>query len=346
MLVSEAKIIAKQWVMESAADLPGFQGAFFHGSVNWMPEDAVLSPTSDVDVMVVLPGEELPEKPGKFIYRDLMLEVSYIAARELESPEGVLSRSDLAGSFAAPSVILDPSGDLSRLQREVSREYARRRWVEARCAHAESKIVRNLDSIGDAGPFHDQVTAWLFGTGVTTHMLLVAGLENATVRKRYSAVRALLQSYGRLDFYAPLLSLLGCERMNASRVEMHLKALAVTFDAASAAIRTPFFFAADITPAARSVAIDGSQELISRGEHREAVFWIVATYARCLAVLHRDAPIALFEQSEAGLRNLLADLDIATTGDLLTRADVVRAFLPQIWDVATEIMDRTPRITD
>ena len=35
-----------------------------------------------------------------------------------------------------------------------------------------------------------------------------------------------------------------------------------------------------ITPAARPIAIDGSRELIEAGAHREAVFWIVATFAR------------------------------------------------------------------
>src|SRR5215211_6729152 len=119
MLVRAAKAIASQWVTDSARTLPGFQGAFFHGSVNWMPDNAPLSPTSDLDIMIVMAGAETPEKPGKFIYRDLLLEISYIAAGELQSSESVLARSDLAGSFAAPSVILDLSGELTRLHAVV-----------------------------------------------------------------------------------------------------------------------------------------------------------------------------------------------------------------------------------
>ena len=294
----------------------------------------------------MLAGAETPEKPGKLMYRDLLLEISYIAAGELQSPERVLARSDLAGSFAAASVILDPSGELARLHTVVSREYPKHHWVHARCAHAESKVLSNLRAIGDFDQFHEQVTAWLFGTGVTTHMLLAAGLENATVRKRYSAARNLLTSYGRLDFFEPLLALLGCEHLSAARVEMHLDTLANAFDDASNVITTPFFFASDITPLARPVAIDGSRELIMQGEHREAVFWLVATYARCLKVLHQDAPVSLFEEHTPGFRDLLSDLGITGAADLLRRAEDVRAFLPQIWNVAIDIMDRNPRITN
>ena len=48
---------------------------------------------------------------------------------------------------------------------------------------------------------------------------------------------------------------------------------------------TRFLFSGDITPQARGVAIGGSQALIDRGDHRDAMFWIVATFARCHAIL-------------------------------------------------------------
>ena len=40
MLVKHAKNIAAQWVMEEASKVPGFYGAYFAGSTNWMPNDA------------------------------------------------------------------------------------------------------------------------------------------------------------------------------------------------------------------------------------------------------------------------------------------------------------------
>jgi hypothetical protein len=83
------------------------------------------------------------------------------------------------------------------------------------------------------------------------------------MRRHRSTIRA---------FYPSLLELLGCARMERGQAERHLAALAAAFDAAKGVIATPFFFAADLTDAARPIAIDGSQDLIARGDHREAIF--------------------------------------------------------------------------
>src|SRR5262249_28530097 len=159
----------------------------------------------------------------------------------------------LAGSFRVPGIILDPSGRLTALQAAVSKEYAKRRWVARRCEDARGRVLRNLRSLDAAAPFPDPGTPWLFGTGVTTQVLLVAGLKNPTVRTRYVAVRELLAEYGRLPFYPALLALLGCAEMSQARAEQHLTALTAVFDAAKEVIATPFFFAADLSDVARPV---------------------------------------------------------------------------------------------
>lgn len=334
----QARAIAREWVSREGARTPGFRGAFFHGSINWLGDDAVLPLGSDVDVMVVLEGPEPPVKLGKFIYRDLLLEVSYLPQESVRSPEAILGLSHLAGSFAVPSVILDPSGELTRINQAVSREYPLRRWVTRRCEHAREKVLGNLQGIDEQAPFHDQVAPWLFGAGVTAHVLLVAGLKNPTVRRRYVAARELLAEYGHEEFHETLLELLGCERISRARVEHHLDALAEAFDAAKAVIRTPFFFASDISDTARPIAIDGSREMIDGGWHREAVFWIAATYSRCRKVMWDDAPAAERERFTPGYRALLGDLGIASFADLQQRSGVIREALPRVWEVAEAIM--------
>lgn len=346
MLVGHAKAIARQWVSEEAGNLPGFGGAFFHGSTNWLPDDAALPAASDVDVMVVLSDPHPPLKPGKFRYRDVLLEISYLSSDELRSPEEILGLSHLAGSFAAASVIADPSGHLARLHAAVSSQYAQRRWVLKRCAHARDKILANLQSIRESDHFHDQVTAWLFGTGVTTHVLLVAGLRNPTVRTRYPAVRRLLADYARSDFYEPLLDLLGCAGLTPDEVECHLDAMTDAFDAAKLVIKTPVFFASDISDVSRPIAIDASREMIAAGNHREAVFWIVATYARCLKILHNDAAADLTERHIPGFQSMLADLGISSFADLQRCAERTRGFLPRVWSVAESIVAANPEIQD
>ncbi|MBW3634397.1 MAG: hypothetical protein KY456_15350 [Chloroflexi bacterium] len=337
--------MARQWVLAGASATPDFAGAFYHGSINWLPDDAELPATSDVDVMVVLDDPNPPLKPGKIIYRDILLEISYLSIDQLRPPELVLGQYHLAGSFQSPSIILDPSSQLTKLQVAVARDYAKRRWVRRRCEHARSKILGGF-SLRESDPFHDQVVGWLFPAGITTHVLLVAGLKNPTVRRRYVAVRELLADYGRLDFHESLLELLGCAQMSRMRVEHHFAALTEAFDAAKAVVETPFFFISDISDIARPISLGGSEELIARGDYREAIFWMVATYSRCQKVLHHDAPAELRERYDQGYRELLADLGIGSFLDLRRRFTDVETFLPQLWDVAEEIMAANSEIED
>jgi hypothetical protein len=102
---------------------------------------------------------------------------------------------------------------------------------------------------------------------VTTHLLLVAGLKNPTVRQRYVALRELLAEYGCLAAYEMFLDMLGCAQLSRARVEHHLAALSEAFDSAASVITTPFPFAADISTVA--IAIDGSRRMIERGDHRD-----------------------------------------------------------------------------
>jgi hypothetical protein len=346
MIVREARGIARQWVEEEGHELPGFLGAFYHGSINWLSEDAALAATSDVDIMVAVTNPCPPNKIGKFWYRDVLLEVSCVSEDQILSPEQILSNYHLAGSFRTPGIISDPTGQLTGLQAVISRDYAKRFWVRKRCEHAESNVYRCLQSLDESAPLHQQVTAWLFATGITTHMLLVAGLKNPTVRKRYVAVHELLREYGIPHFHETLLEMLGCARMKRGQTEQHLAALSEAFDDASAVLKTPYPFAADFGETGRPVAINGSRELIDVGCHRETVFWMLATYSRCQWVLIHDAPAPMQEKHRHGYQSLLADVGISSFADIQKRCAEVGQSLPQIWEVAETIMGANELIID
>ncbi len=118
-----------------------------------------------------------------------------------------------------------------------------------------------------------------------------------------------------------------------------------TFDATVEAARTPFFFSGDITAAARPVVIDGSRRLIDDGDHREAVFWTIVTFARCHTILAVDAP----ERHQAllpALRDALADLGINGAADIARRADRTLHYLPRLWQTTETIMAANPGITN
>ncbi|MEU9619193.1 MULTISPECIES: hypothetical protein [unclassified Streptomyces] len=345
MRVGTARAAAARWVEEHARSDSGFRGAYFSGSTVGLPDEAELSPFSDVDIVVVTAEHDPPDKPGKLRFHDALLEVSYVTWDDLSSADGVLSSYHLAGSFRRDTVIDDPTGHLRGLRAHVSQRFAERSWVRRRCLDAERRIVTRLAAFDTSAPFHEQVTAWLFPTGVTTHVLLVAALRNPTVRLRYPAARAVLTDYGQVHRYPELLELLGCAGLSARRTGHHLDELARTFDAAARVARTPFFFSSDITAEARPIAIGGSRQLIERGDHREAVFWIIATFARCHAVLAADAPDLHVARLPA-FREAVADLGVTSTEDLLHRADEVVGYLPRLRQTTAEILAANTGITD
>lgn len=343
--VGEARAAAARWVAAHARPRPDYRGAYFSGSTVGRPDDAVLPASSDVDVVVVTEGDEAPVKPGKLRHEGVLLEITYAPWAELSDPDTVLGSYHLAGSFRRDTVIDDPTGRLRALHAYVAPRFAERNRVRLRCLDARHRVENRLAALDTSQPFHTQVMAWLFPTGVTTHVPLVAALRNPTVRLRYPAAREVLTAYGHQELYPELLALLGCEGVRARQAGRHLAELTRTFDATVPVARTPFFFSSDLTERARPIAVDGSRELIDRGEHREAVFWIVATFARCHTVLAVDDP-ALHTARLPAFEAAVADLTgITGTADILERREEVTRFLPGLWAVAEDILAANPDIT-
>jgi hypothetical protein len=132
--------------------------------------------------------------------------------------------------------------------------------------------------------------------------------------------------------------LLGCAGVDALVVARHLDRLCEVFDEAAALRRTPFFFSSDIGADARSIAVDGTRALVDAGDHREAVFWIVATFARCQQVLDADAPPERARAASRGFRAALAELTgVHGPDDLRARSAATVALLPELEDVAATI---------
>ena len=343
MLVSQAKDVAEHWVQSEGSKMPGWRGAYLVGSITTLQDWAAVPETSDVDVMVVL-DEARAQKLGKFIYRGLLLEVSYAQWDEIQSFETVLGDSQMAGAYRAAHILADPTGQLTRLQEEVASQFAIRAWVRQRCLHARDKVLGCFHSLDGSAPLHDQVTAWLFGTSLTTLILTVAGLQAPTVRRRYVEVGELLAKHGRLDFYEELLQLLGCSGWSRGQTTRHLAAVAAAFDEAKSLPKGDFRFAADISYPARAVAVGGSRTLIEQGLHREAVFWMVATYSRCQWIFYYNAADEAGVRFLPGFQSMLGDLGIGSFADLQYRSGQVIDFLPRIAAMAEAIMAATPEI--
>src|SRR3954447_7411055 len=150
MRVAEARHVAREWVRREASGLPGFQGAYFAGSINWLPDDADLPPTSDLDVNLVIGDGGAPAERHKLVHRSVLLEISHLPLDRVRSPDRVLGDFALAGGFRVPSIMFDPTGHLTTVQATVSQRFAEPAWVHRRCEDAASRMFGYLDALDEA----------------------------------------------------------------------------------------------------------------------------------------------------------------------------------------------------
>lgn len=344
--VRHAKEIAKEWVLDHGAKFVGFEGAFFHGSINWMNEDDVLPASSDVDLYLVSSADPLPKPPRKLMYRNVLLEISTRSAASLNNVEEILGDHRISGTFSKDCIAVDTTGQLTRLQAAVSKEFSDRKWVLKRCDKTLATVNGYLDALQPDMPFHEQVTVFSFGAGNLADLLTVACLRNTTVRKKYAVAREVLSVQGRTDLYEKLLRLLGCADFTKQQTSDHLDRLSKVFDAACEIDKRDYRFGSDISGAARKIAIGGSRELIEQGHHRDAVFWLLATYSRCMTVFDEYGAMGDLEKYRPSFDGLLADLDLDSYEKRLDRRDVVRQQIPAIWQEVETMISGNPEIKD
>jgi hypothetical protein len=346
MLVRDAKEIARQWVVEEASKMDSFYGAYFSGSTNWMPDDAPMPRTSDVDVKVVVDDRTKYQSYTKKSANGVVLDVSYINFEDFQSPAPMLVTYHATLHFTTPNIILDPTGQLGKIQEAVVREYATREWVSKRCENAFERLRSSLDRWYTKSMWPEKVFWWLYPFPVIFHVILVANLENPAVGNAFYHGKATLDQYGHQSFDEEVLRLLGSEKMSKAQVLDHLTALEELFDVAKTFVKTPFFGATNIADDARPIVIDRNRQHINEGYHREALFWITVYVAICQIALHNDAPKEVQDRFAPAFQDLLDDLGLSTLSDLQRRAKELQAFLPRVWEIAEDILARNPAIHD
>ena len=341
MHVQEARAIAQEWVEQYGSRFPGYCGAYLSGSFLQASKDDDWPETSDIDIVLVIETELPKTKPGKFQYRGLLLETTLIRRAEYASPEHILTTHYLAYALHIDGILADPKGWLKPLHLEIKAEYAKACWVRKRCQSFIDHIKDCIGSFSAGLPFHDLAMRWLFPTGITTFPILAAALQNCTVRKRYTAARKVLEAYGLMGLYPPLISLLTGDALRADSLPGHLRELESTFDlaASTGGPSAEYPFRSDISQASRSIAIDGCRQLVESPYPMEAVFWMAATFARCHAILSMDAP-DIHQNRLPAFQAFMSAMGITGPEAMVRRNQQLLAFLPQVEKAAGEILQR------
>ena len=334
-----------KWVMEIGSKTDNYVGAYFSGSIIDRGNGEQLSPTSDIDVFVVLNCEKCPEKLGKFMYDNLLIEISYVELNKLLPTQELVKIDVLAGSFFKNNIIDDPTGILNDIHNIVKSDFSKMENVIDRRNKCIQRSQNGLQNVDGTLQYFDYFTNWLFSTAITTHAVLASALKNPTVRLRYLRTREVLEEYGYIDFYEELLELLHCSDFTRERVEFHMKNMEKAFDLTVPYSNNHFPFCSDISKESRVISIDGSYELIENGNHREAVFWIAATVSRCHKILHSAGQNKLISELMPSFQVLMSDLGVSTFDDIKCSAEKSISFLPKLKIVTDEIISRNKQLS-
>ena len=339
MKKEDAGRCARSWVSAYAEKTPGLLGAYISGSYLTAPAGMEWPESSDVDIVLIFEKGAAPPKVGKLREQGALLEPTCMDEEAFTSLGHVLSTHYLAFALQAGAILFDPTGRLKALHQQVKAQYAHRQWVEARCESFYQQIARSVSSYDPtATALPQKVNGWAFTTAITCFPLLLANLENCTVRKRYTAARCVLETYGLGGFYPRLLSLLVPEPLGRDRLSAHMAELEKTFALACGASgpSSAYPFRRDISPEGASVAIAGSWELLSTPHPEDAVFWMLATFARCHIIFDMDCP-ALGQSRLPALWAFLNSLGIHQEEDFAPRLQAVANFIPQLRAIAASI---------
>jgi hypothetical protein len=323
MRIAHARDIARNWLKENSRKIEDYVGGYLSGSTAWGDPQAPFKKGSDIDLFIVVDREDTPTRPGKTLWKELILEINYVSLSSISDPKEILTDYHLAGAFICDGLLSDPNGKIQVIRNAVAQDFANPEHVRHRCCKAKERALDFLGEFRRSSALNDRVTNLFFGAGACAHMILVADKANPTIRRRYVEVQSVLKNHKRLDFHEQLLTSLGSVNWSRQTAEGHLTDIAVSFDLACSVLRSPYQFASDMTIAARPIAVEGSAEMIAAGFHREAAFWLIAVLARCRAAIALDGSTVQLAEVDARLYRLLRSLDIRDESEMAIRADLV-----------------------
>lgn len=346
MKVGQVIELAKEWVETEGSQTLGFCGAHLMGALNYAPRDAPFPAYKDVDLNLVVEGAPRDE-PHEIFYKGLILEYGVLDVERYRSPAMVLSDPGLAPNLAVNSILADPKRMLAPLQSVVAREYAQRRWVQARCASTKNDVLQGFQGLQlVASPDQARLILWLYVTKGLTGTVALADLKPPTHRRSLIQMKTLLEQYGREDLQQALLELLGFAHLHSTQVKVHLQHMAEAFDRAVQVTRTPVPGSFKLHPHVRPYLVDGAQEMIDEGYPREAMLWIWFGLAIANGAIQADAPEDEKPHFQTMADHLYADMGWSGLQDVASHLPQARELAEDVFRVADDIVHRNPEIVD
>lgn len=348
MTVGQVIERTKEWVGVQAEQLPGFLGAHLMGGITSLAADDTFPAYRDVDLHIILQDDvDAPEENAEILYKGLMIEAGFRHQKDYCTPEVVLADPVIASHLAVSSVLCDPTGFFTRLHEAVAREYGRRKWVQARC---EAEKREGFGVLERAAHMPDLISAWTllkYSDTYVSGVLALACLKAITGRRSLLQMGRVLEACGRVDLHEKMLEIVGVAHLSREQVERFLRDATETFDIAVQVKRTPHHFGHKMYAHLRPYLVDGTQEMIREGYHREAAGWVIVYYASSIQIIQADAPSELTPHMRAKFEECMdRQIGLGGADAWKVRIERARAAFSEVFALADEIIACNPAIFD
>ena len=347
MTVEQVIARTKEWVSTQVEQLPGFLGAHLMGGITSMALSDPFPVYRDVDLHILLKdGSDIPGENRETLYKGFMIEAGFRRQTDYNTPEVVLADPVIASHMAVPSILSDPTGFLTYLHEGVSREYARRKWVQARCEAEKREAFGKLEMaarIPDPDPLSIFMLLGYAGTYVAA-VLSLASLKAITGRRSYIQMRRILENQGRTDLYEKLYKVVGMGQTSREQAERYLQDGASAFDLAVKVKRTPHHFGHKMYAHLRPYLVGGSKEMMDEGYYREALGWTMAFYGASMQIIQIDAPSQLTPNMQTKFDECRSQFVLDTAISWKTRLEEAKATFREVFMLADEIIACNPAI--
>jgi hypothetical protein len=343
--VSQVIEMARDYIRTKCAGDPGFKAAYIIGSINSMAPTDPFPAFRDIDIGVItdrvddLHNEE--ENVNGYIVETVRSNPKYYA-----DPEAILSDARYANNMADGTILLDPAGFLTPLQKKVKAEFAKRKWVRARWKREAGHAFDNLNGMKQAGT--PGAFMFCFGRHVmyTTCCLTTCHLAPPTHRRGPVQLRDLLHASGDDAFFEEYLAMAGIDRITPDQTKQFLADAVAAFDLAIEVYKTPIPYAYKLEPFIRPYLIEGTKDIFQDGGYRESIFWIARFYVIAALVILNDGSPAQKAETSQRLGAFLHALAIDTDEARSRRTCACEAFHEKMVDYAEAITLTSAKMID
>jgi hypothetical protein len=350
-----ARALARTWVETLPPLMPGLVAAHLVGGITTTADDEPFPLTKDVDIHLIFEvGSPALRTDGMLMnilevpFEGLIIEAGIRSIEEYLLVDAVLGNPEIAHHLTLDSLLYDPTGRLTALQVAVRRDYAGRRWVEARIEHERQGLERSFGfrEMGRAlYGISGELNMLGYGCTFSSAVLDVAMLQAPRVGGKFLVrLGGTLERLGHPELFDDMLRLFGIHDINRTQAEQLLADGAELFDTALAVRSTPHPFQHKLHPHMRAYFVDSCAGMIADGHHREAIGWMLPYICSCSDVIKTDGTPeqqAWASDRQLAFQQLLGIVDERSMDQRFAQAEQVHA---RFFALAEQIAEENPAI--